>query len=173
MVWELGLYFPARNLHPRATPVRLVQLLLPPQRCCGVAAALRVSVEAFWAETVPRAGRPRFRPGAILGLPGPRVLTHADGRRAFRGRTSPNPTPSRRTPLDCSRTPPGRPKRAARPPQIKKLLTGSESQKNEECIDTRAVKRQIPAQVVLRDAKHQPSNLERAAPAADTPHSSN
>ena len=114
MVWELGLYFPARNLHPRATPVRLVQLLLPPQRCCGVAAALRVSVEAFWAETVPRAGRPRFRPGAILGLPGPRVLTHADGRRAFRAPTSPNPTPSRRTPLDCSNAPPWCRKRVMR-----------------------------------------------------------
>ena len=91
-----------------------------------VATALRVNVEAFWAETAPPAGRPRFRPGAILGPPGPRVLTHADGRRAFRAPTSPNPTPSRRTPLDCSRTPPGRPKLAARPPQIKKLLTGSE-----------------------------------------------
>ena len=161
MVWELGLYFPARNLHPRATPVRLVQLLLPPQRCCGVAAALRVSVEAFWAETVPRAGRPRFRPGAILGLPGPRVLTHADGRRAFRAPTSPNPTPSRRTPLDCSRTPPGRPKRAARPPQNRKLLTGSERPKIKQCIDTGAVKRQVLAQIALRDAENQPSNLER------------
>ena len=162
MVWELGLYFPARNLHPRATPVRLVQLLLPPQRCCGVAAALRVSVEAFWAETVPRAGRPRFRPGAILGLPGPRVLTHADGRRAFRDRTSPNPTPSRRTPLDCSRTPPGRPKRAARPPQIKKLLTGSQQrdQKTKTVYRTGARSAKYWRKV-LRDAEHRPSNLER------------
>ena len=135
-----------------------------------VATALRVNVEAFWAETVPPAGRPRFRPGAIPGLPGPRVPA---SRGAFRDRTSPNPTPSRRTPLDCSRTAPGRPKRAARPPQIKKLLTGTREAQSEQWLDTGAVKRQVPAQVVLRDAEHQPSNLERAAPAADTPHSSN
>ena len=38
---------------------------------------------------------------------------------------------------------------------------GFREPKIKQCIDTEAVKRQVPAQVVLRDAEHQPSNLER------------